>query len=40
MREQHILTLEDAVRKMTGAVAQRLSIQDRGEIREGMSPIS
>jgi dihydroorotase/N-acyl-D-amino-acid deacylase len=37
VREQHILTLEDAVRKMTGAVAQRLSIQDRGEIREGLA---
>lgn len=36
VREQHILTLEDAVRKMTGAVAQRLSIQDRGEIKEGL----
>jgi len=29
--------LEDAVRKMTGAVAQRLSIQDRGEIKEGLA---
>ena len=37
VREQHILTLEDAVRKMTGAVAQRLSIQDRGEIKEGFA---
>ncbi len=37
VRDQHILTLEDAVRKMTGAVAQRLSIQDRGEIREGLA---
>ena len=37
VREQHILTLEDAVRKMTGAVAQRLSIQDRGEIKEGLA---
>src|SRR5690242_1596496 len=35
VREQRILTLEDAVRKMTGAVAQRLSIGDRGELREG-----
>ena len=31
-----MLTLEDAVRKMTGAVAERLSIRDRGELREGM----
>ena len=37
VREQRILTLEDAVRKMTGAVAQRLSIQDRGEIKEGLA---
>jgi N-acyl-D-amino-acid deacylase len=36
VREQHILTLEDAVRKMTGAVAERLGIRDRGELREGM----
>jgi N-acyl-D-amino-acid deacylase len=37
VRDQQILTLEDAVRKMTGAVAQRLSIQDRGEIKEGLA---
>jgi dihydroorotase/N-acyl-D-amino-acid deacylase len=36
VREQHILTLEDAVRKMTGAVAERLGLRDRGELREGM----
>lgn len=36
VREQRILTLEDAVRKMSGAVAERLSIRDRGELREGM----
>jgi dihydroorotase/N-acyl-D-amino-acid deacylase len=36
VREEHVLTLEDAVRKMTGAVAERLSIRDRGELREGM----
>ena len=36
MREEHVLALEDAVRKMTGAVAERLSIRDRGELREGM----
>ena len=36
VREQHILTLEDAVRKMTSAVAERLSIRDRGLVREGM----
>ena len=37
VREQRILTLEDAVRKMTGAVAQRLSIKDRGELKEGLA---
>jgi N-acyl-D-amino-acid deacylase len=36
VREQHILTLEDAVRKMTSAVAARLSIRDRGAVQEGM----
>ena len=36
VRDQRILTLEDAVRKMTSAVADRLSIRDRGELREGM----
>ena len=36
VREQHVLTLEDAVRKMSSAVAERLSIRDRGELREGM----
>jgi len=36
VRDQRILTLEDAVRKMSGAVADRLSIRDRGELREGM----
>ncbi len=36
VRDQRILTLEDAVRKMTAAVADRLSIRDRGELREGM----
>jgi N-acyl-D-aspartate/D-glutamate deacylase len=36
VREQKIITLEDAVRKMTSAVAERLSIGDRGLLREGM----
>jgi N-acyl-D-aspartate/D-glutamate deacylase len=36
VREQHILTLEDAVRKMSGAVAERLGIRDRGELQQGM----
>jgi len=36
VREQHLLTLEDAVRKMSSGVATRLSLYDRGLIREGM----
>ncbi len=36
VREEHVLTLEDAVRKMSSAVARRLSIQDRGVLQEGM----
>ena len=36
VREDHVLTLEDAVRKMTSATAARLGIQDRGLVREGM----
>ena len=36
VREEHVITLEDAVRKATSAVATRLSIEDRGLIKEGM----
>ena len=36
VREDHVLRLEDAVRKMSGAVAERLGIRDRGLIKEGM----
>jgi N-acyl-D-amino-acid deacylase len=36
VREQKLLTLEDAVRKMSGAVAARLGLRDRGLLREGM----
>ena len=36
VREEKVLPLEDAIRKMTSAVAARLSIQDRGLLREGM----
>jgi dihydroorotase/N-acyl-D-amino-acid deacylase len=36
VREEKLLTLEDAVRKMTGAVAARLGLRDRGLVREGM----
>jgi N-acyl-D-aspartate/D-glutamate deacylase len=35
VREYKWLRLEDAVRKMTGATAARLSIRDRGELKEG-----
>jgi len=36
VREQHVLTLEDAIRKMSGYPAQRLKIWDRGLLRPGM----
>lgn len=36
VREWGVLTLEEAVRKMTSFPAQRLSLKDRGIIREGM----
>lgn len=36
VREEHVLTLEDAVRKMTSATASRLGIHDRGLLRQGM----
>jgi dihydroorotase/N-acyl-D-amino-acid deacylase len=35
VREEGVISLEDAVRKMTSAVANRLSIRDRGLLREG-----
>jgi dihydroorotase/N-acyl-D-amino-acid deacylase len=35
VREEKLMTLEDAVRKMSSAVANRLSIRDRGLLREG-----
>jgi N-acyl-D-amino-acid deacylase len=36
VRDEGVLTLEDAIRKMTSAVADRLSIRDRGLLREGL----
>ena len=36
MREEKILTLHEAVRKMTSFPAQRLGVKDRGLLREGM----
>ncbi len=35
VREQQALTLEDALRKMTGAVADRLGLRQRGHLRAG-----
>jgi dihydroorotase/N-acyl-D-amino-acid deacylase len=35
VREEHVIPLEDAVRKATSAVATRLSIPDRGLLKEG-----
>ncbi|TFG28541.1 MAG: D-aminoacylase [Promethearchaeota archaeon] len=37
VREENLLTLENAIRKMTSFPAQRLGLKDRGMIREGMS---
>jgi len=36
VRDEGVITLEDAIRKMTSSVADRLSIRDRGLLREGM----
>ena len=36
VREKHVLTLEEAVRRMSGYPAQRLKIWDRGLLRPGM----
>ncbi|MEO8452306.1 MAG: D-aminoacylase [Gemmatimonadota bacterium] len=36
VRDEGVLPLEAAVRKMSGAVAERLHIRDRGLLREGM----
>src|SRR5256885_16848367 len=33
-RDERVLTLEDAVRKMTSATASRLRLRDRGVVRE------
>lgn len=35
VREEHLLTLEEAVHKMTGAAAEHMGISDRGVIRPG-----
>jgi N-acyl-D-amino-acid deacylase len=36
VREEHVLTLEEAVRKMTALNAEKLGFSDRGLLREGM----
>jgi N-acyl-D-aspartate/D-glutamate deacylase len=36
VRTDSVLTLEDAVRKMSGATAARLKLRDRGLLREGL----
>jgi N-acyl-D-amino-acid deacylase len=36
VREEHVLTLEDAVRKFSSGVAERLSLPERGLLRAGM----
>jgi N-acyl-D-aspartate/D-glutamate deacylase len=37
VRDQKVLTLEDAVRKMTSLPAQILRLRDRGQVREGFA---
>jgi dihydroorotase/N-acyl-D-amino-acid deacylase len=36
VRDEHVIPLEDAIRKMTSAVATRLSLHDRGVLSPGM----
>ena len=36
MRDEGVLTLEEAIRKMTSLPAQILGLRDRGQIREGL----
>ena len=36
VRDEHVIALEDAIRKMTSAVAERLLIADRGLLKPGM----
>jgi N-acyl-D-amino-acid deacylase len=36
VREKHVITLEDAIRKMSGYPASRMGLRDRGVLRPGM----
>ena len=36
MRDEHVLTLEEAIRKMTSKAADRVHLNDRGLLRPGM----
>ena len=36
VREKHVLTLENAIRKMSSFPAQRMGIEDRGILRPGL----
>jgi N-acyl-D-amino-acid deacylase len=36
VREENVLELEDCIRKMSSAVADRLGLRDRGQLRNGM----
>ena len=36
VRDEHLLTLEKAIQKMTGMPAKRIGLRDRGLLREGM----
>src|SRR5271166_840717 len=36
VREEHVLTLEDAIRKFTALPAQRMRLTDRGVLKQGM----
>src|SRR5262249_16009946 len=37
VRDEHLLTLEEAIRKMTSKAAMRLHLNDRGVLRPGMA---
>ena len=36
MREEHLLTLPDAIRKFSALPAERMRLADRGVIKDGM----